>query len=75
MLGEKIDAGERLTRQDQLAIRRDLARQGGKRSGARIVLLMLAAVTGVLGFSQGVLAISGDTGAAITEDLVAGGQD
>ena len=73
MLGEKIEAGKPLTRDNEESIKRELAPRRG--SGARIVVLMLAAVVGVLGFSQGVLTLSGETGAAMTEELVAGGQN
>jgi len=75
MLGEKIEAGEPLTRDQRLAIREDMARQRGRSSGARIFLLVLAAIAGVVGISEGVLALSGDFGSQFTEDLVAGGQD
>ena len=73
MLGEKILAGKPLTRDTEHAIKRELAPRRG--SGARIVILMLAAVVGVLGFSQGVLALTENMGVSFTEDLVAGGQD
>jgi len=75
MFEDKIHSGEELTRSDRRQIKRAYhGSRGSRSSGLRIVTLMVLAVAGVLGLSQGVLAVSGETGERFTEELVVGGQ-